>query len=303
MFAKVFGQIFDSSIAEDYNCRRMFMDLLVLADSDGVVDMTQEAISRRTNVPIEQVVKYIDELSKPDELSRSKAEEGRRLIPVDPTRSWGWQVVNYRHYRKIRDEEARRSYFREKQQQHRAKKKKADNKAVKDASVDKGGHCQTVSSASASSSVFASLFQEEGFGEEWQQFFKHRKLKKAPMTERAQELLLKTLSERPKEAVAAVQMAIKRNWTGFEWSWIDNNKEKENHAGQKPWQSAKDREQADKDAANRLCREQKRATTPEIPRQEPEGFRAWLGQNYSNATKVPYGDMPEEIIREYQNHQ
>ena len=45
MFAKVFGQIFDSSIAEDYNCRRMFMDLLVLADSTGAVDMTPEAIS------------------------------------------------------------------------------------------------------------------------------------------------------------------------------------------------------------------------------------------------------------------
>jgi hypothetical protein len=55
VFAKIFGQIFDSSIAEDYNCRRMFMDLLVLADSDGVVDMTQEAIARRA-VPLKKCV-------------------------------------------------------------------------------------------------------------------------------------------------------------------------------------------------------------------------------------------------------
>src|SRR6266487_6185793 len=100
MFAKVFGQIFDSSIAEDYNCRRMFMDLLVLADSDGVVDMTAEAISRRTNVPIEEVTKYIADLQQPDPMSRSKMEEGKRIVAIDSKRGWGWKIVNYRHYRK-----------------------------------------------------------------------------------------------------------------------------------------------------------------------------------------------------------
>ena len=111
MFAKVFGQIFDSSIAEDYNCRRMFMDLLVLADSTGAVDMTLEAISRRTNVPIEEVEKYINELCQPDSKSRSKLHEGKRLVPLDDRRDWGWMIVNYQHYRQIKDEEARRLYF------------------------------------------------------------------------------------------------------------------------------------------------------------------------------------------------
>jgi hypothetical protein len=148
MFAKVFGQIFDSSIAEDYNCRRMFMDLLVLADSDGVVDMTHEAISRRTNVPIDEVEKYIGELQQPDQASRSKLEEGRRIVAIDPARGWGWQIVNYRHYRQIRDEEARRSYFRNAKKQQR-KREKAN---VKDKMVDSGGRCQTVPSASSSTS-------------------------------------------------------------------------------------------------------------------------------------------------------
>jgi hypothetical protein len=127
MFAKVFGQIFDSSIAEDYNCRRMFMDLLVLSDPTGAVDMTHEAISRRTNVPLEEVVKYIAELCQPDAKSRSAMEEGKRLIPLDPNRDWGWKIVNYSYYRKIKNQEALREYFREKQRDHRAKKK-----AVKD---------------------------------------------------------------------------------------------------------------------------------------------------------------------------
>lgn len=149
MFAKVFGQIFDSSIAEDYNCRRMFVDLLILADSDGVVDMTLEAIARRTNVPLDEVEKYIKELMQPDPLSRSKTEQGRRLIPLDKDRQWGWQIVNYGHYRNIRDEEARRSYFRD------AKRKQRKKTTVKDKSVDsvdKSGQVLTPASASASAS-------------------------------------------------------------------------------------------------------------------------------------------------------
>jgi len=159
MFAKVFGQIFDSSIAEDYNCRRMFMDLLVLADSDGVVDMTAEAISRRTNVPIEEVTKYIADLQQPDPMSRSKMEEGKRIVAIDSKRGWGWKIVNYRHYRKIRDEEARRSYFRD------AKRKQRRKQDVKDTLVDNGGQCQTVSSAYSSSVRTCTQKEAEDFCE------------------------------------------------------------------------------------------------------------------------------------------
>ena len=43
MFAKVFTQIFDSSIAENYEVRHVFEDMLKLADREGAVDMTGEA--------------------------------------------------------------------------------------------------------------------------------------------------------------------------------------------------------------------------------------------------------------------
>lgn len=160
MFAKVFSQIFDSSIAEDYNCRRMFMDLLVLADSTGAVDMTIEAISRRTNVPAEEVVKYVKELCQPDNKSRSKLEEGKRLIPLDSSRDWGWQIVNYTHYRKIRDEAARREYFRDKQREHRKKK----DKAVKDIVLtgdNKVGQVLTPPSASSSASSYLQKLKDD----------------------------------------------------------------------------------------------------------------------------------------------
>lgn len=121
MFAKIFSQIFDSSIAKDHVVRHVFMDLLVLADRDGVVDMTLDAISRRTNVPEEMVHHAIIELTRPDQASRSKEEDGRRLALLDSHRDWGWQIVNYDHYRNLIDEESRRAYFRDKKREQRKK--------------------------------------------------------------------------------------------------------------------------------------------------------------------------------------
>jgi len=122
VFAKIFSQIFDSSISSDYIVRHTFMDLLVLADRDGVVDMTTDAIARRTNVPEEMIVHAIAKLAAPDAQSRSPEEDGCRLVPIDSRRSWGWQLVNYEHYRNLRDEEARRAYFRDAKREQRSKK-------------------------------------------------------------------------------------------------------------------------------------------------------------------------------------
>jgi hypothetical protein len=122
VFAKIFAQIFDSSISTDFMVRHVFMDLLVLADRDGVVDMTLDAISRRTNVPEEIVSNAIAELMKEDRKSRSHEEHGKRLVPLDSHRDWGWQIVNYEHYRAIRDEESRKTYFRDYKRQYRQAK-------------------------------------------------------------------------------------------------------------------------------------------------------------------------------------
>jgi len=122
VFAKIFAQIFDSSIAGDYLVRHVFMDLLVLADRDGVVDMTLDAISRRTNIPQEIIHHAITELMKPDKDSRSPEEAGRRIVPLDSHRDWGWQIVNFDHYRAIRDEESRKTYFRDYKRSYRKSK-------------------------------------------------------------------------------------------------------------------------------------------------------------------------------------
>ena len=95
MYAKIFAQIFDSSIAGDWQVRHVFEDMLKLADANGVVDMTPDSISRRAHIPIEIVARAIDALEKPDPQSRNPREEGRRILRPDDHRDWGWIIVNY----------------------------------------------------------------------------------------------------------------------------------------------------------------------------------------------------------------
>lgn len=113
MYVKMFRSILDSSLAEDRRLRHFFMDLLLLADSNGDVKMTKGAISRQIGATVDEVNWGITELMKPDPISRTQDFEGRRLIPLEG-HGYGWRILNYGLYRgwrdvgKIREDTARR---------------------------------------------------------------------------------------------------------------------------------------------------------------------------------------------------
>lgn len=97
-----------------------FQQFVILADREGFVDMTPEAISRRTIIPLEIIRKGIAALEQPDESSRDPREDGRRILRIADHRDWGWQIVNYDKYRKIRSADERREYMREHMREKRA---------------------------------------------------------------------------------------------------------------------------------------------------------------------------------------
>jgi len=115
MYAKVFAQMYDGSLCTNgpWQALVTFQQFLVLADQEGFVDMTAEAISRRTTIPLSIIEAGIEELSKPDLKSRTPDHDGRRIIPISPERDWGWIVVNYKVYRSLKREIDRRDYHRE----------------------------------------------------------------------------------------------------------------------------------------------------------------------------------------------
>ena len=98
LFGKIFQQMYESSVCEDWKAMVTFQQLIVLADKDGIVDMTPEAIHRRTNIPMDIISHGLTELQKEDKRSRSAIQDGRRIVLLDTHRDWGWKIVNYSLY-------------------------------------------------------------------------------------------------------------------------------------------------------------------------------------------------------------
>lgn len=121
MFGKIFASMFDGSMYGHWQAIVALQQMIVLADEEGVVDMTPEALSARTSIPLEIITTGIAELEQPDPKSRTFGENGRRIVRLDPARDWGWQIVNYSHYRAIRSAEERREYMRQYQRLRRSK--------------------------------------------------------------------------------------------------------------------------------------------------------------------------------------
>lgn len=121
MFAKIFSSIFDSSIADDWQTRVVFQDMLVLADKDGIVDMTLAAISRRTNIPLEIVTAAIPKLEAEDTASRTPDHSGKRIMRLDAHRDWGWQIVNFVKYRESATKEMLRMAEADRKRVYRAR--------------------------------------------------------------------------------------------------------------------------------------------------------------------------------------
>lgn len=125
MYGKVFTSMYDGTLATrgPWQALVTFQQMIVLSDKHGVVDMTAEAISRRTTIPLEILLTGIAALEQPDDQSRTPDLDGRRIIRLNGTREWGWQIVNYVHYRNMRSAEERRDYMRKYQREYRAKQK------------------------------------------------------------------------------------------------------------------------------------------------------------------------------------
>ena len=124
MYGKIFLSMYDGTLGTSglWEALVTFQQLIVLAEKDGCVDMTPEAIARRTTIPFEIIAKGLEALEQPDPHSRTPDEEGRRIVRLSDSRPWGWKIVNYSHYRTIRTADDRREYHRQYAKERRSKK-------------------------------------------------------------------------------------------------------------------------------------------------------------------------------------
>jgi len=116
--------MYDSSIADNWKAMVTFQQLIVMCQKGGIVDVTPRSISARTRIPEEIILEGLKILAEADPDSRSKAEDGRRIVPLldedGRERPWGWKIVNYDKYALTMDDEDRRRYKTAKQREYRA---------------------------------------------------------------------------------------------------------------------------------------------------------------------------------------
>lgn len=99
----------DSSIMEeDVVTRWIWVFMLSQANFNGFFDGSLPSLARRANVSEKDMERALELFQSPDKESKSKAEEGRRIIYQGANR---WWIVNYVEYRtKNEDPDSYRQY-------------------------------------------------------------------------------------------------------------------------------------------------------------------------------------------------
>lgn len=218
LYGKLFEQMFDGTLATKgpWQALVTFQQFIILADKRGDVDMTPEAISRRTTIPLEIIQTGIKALEEPDPDSRSPDLEGRRIVRLNDGRAWGWTIVNYAHYRNIRSQEERREYMRAYQQKRRDDVNNRKHVNQKLAMSTKAVSSKQYAEESREGRAFA--LPDWIPVDNWNAWLEVRKKMKAPNTVRALELSVKKLESLKAEGqdpALVLDQSIERGWRGL----------------------------------------------------------------------------------------
>ena len=119
-FVKLFDSIIHSTIwQEEPHVKLTWITLLALADSNGEVQASIPGLARAAGVSISQCEDALNRFQSPDPYSRSKEEEGRRIVAIDG----GWELINYRKYRALKSSEQEKENAAERQRRFRERGK------------------------------------------------------------------------------------------------------------------------------------------------------------------------------------
>jgi len=137
-YVKLWSSILDGTLRGDWEARVIFEDLMLLANADGVVDMTREAIAGRTGAPLRVVKGAIERLQCEDPQSRRTEAGGARIVRLFPNRDWGWLIVNFAYYRGLQSDDRTRELAAARMRRKRERDRTADPPAAESVTVTRG---------------------------------------------------------------------------------------------------------------------------------------------------------------------
>lgn len=218
-FTKLFSSIITSTVwREDLETKVTWITLLALADQHGEVQGSVPGLAHLAGVSVEGCKAALERFLSPDEYSRTKDHEGRRIEEIPG----GWAILNYLAYRRLASKEEAIEKARDRVRRHRERKSDVtlcngmkrsvtqfDTEAEAEAEEDKNTN-------EAVSRVFA-CFAEAAERRKWP--------KPSKFTATRQRRALKLLNEHGEEgirsAVARAEASTFINsgaaWWSFDW--------------------------------------------------------------------------------------
>ena len=151
-YAKLFSDIVHSTVwRESVYTKVVWITMLAMSDKHGLVMASVPGLADMAKVTLDQCVEAIKILSSPDEYSRTKDYEGRRISEVDG----GWLLLNYEKFRLRKDDEEQRIATAERVRKHRAREAAKKSAVTESVTVTDGNapklHTDTTTSTDSSS--------------------------------------------------------------------------------------------------------------------------------------------------------
>lgn len=212
MYGKIFDSIYDGTLVESWEALITFQQMLVLCGPDGIVEMTPNAIAKRTGIPLKHIKAGIAVLESPDPESRTPGEDGKRIARLEDHRSWGWYIVNHEKYRSFKDADTVRAQNRKRKQKQRDK--------LKSRTVMHGHALSPPTDTHTDTNKRKETYKEKKIPdwidqESWGGYLEARKRMKVPNTERALTLLINKLTkyhDSGHDVNALLDTATERGW-------------------------------------------------------------------------------------------
>lgn len=186
--------------------------MLALQDKNGNIDMTPQYISAITGMPVDDLLGCIERFMQPDPASRSDTEDGRRLTLIDPSRPWGWHVVNCMKYR----EKARKMGHDQRRQEsgenaERMKGRRGDPRRPAKTRADPLSNTYTNKKEAAPPPVVPAGLNQVV----WERWIEYRKAIKKPLRPASLEAAMAELAGFGGDQERVVSKSIANGWQGL----------------------------------------------------------------------------------------
>lgn len=98
-YTPIFDSVFTGTLCGKWPDTGVWLCLLAMADKNGNVDVTPQYLSAVIGIPLDELLACMERFKQPDQASRTMDNDGRRLMPIDEDRPWGWKIINHGKYR------------------------------------------------------------------------------------------------------------------------------------------------------------------------------------------------------------